>query len=84
MGISATSRAMFGASTEGMTEPYTSKSTLAGSRLVRWISSPTAILPRSMALKDLSVVPARANGVRTPSMIATRRPFPKLAIDYGS
>ena len=75
-GISATSRAMLGASTDGMTLPYTSRSMLAASRLVRWMSSPTAILPRSIALSDLSVVPARANGVRTPSMIATRRPFP--------
>ena len=46
------------------------------SRLVRWISSATQRLPSSIAEMYLSAVPARANGVRTPATIATRRPLP--------
>src|SRR5438067_2503257 len=40
------------------------------------MSSATANFPSSMAVMFLSVVPARANGVRTPATIATRRPGP--------
>ena len=55
-------------------------STSAPSSSVRCISSDTASLPNSMALNDRSTVPARANGVRTPATIATRRPFPKVGM----
>ena len=71
---SETSRAMFGASTDGTTVPYTIASTRSPSRLVRWISSATQRFPSSMAVMSLNAVPARANGVRTPATIATRRP----------
>src|SRR4051812_21995361 len=40
------------------------------------MSSATANLPSSIAVRFLSTVPARANGVRTPATIATRRPGP--------
>src|SRR5881394_89116 len=40
------------------------------------MSSATANLPSSIAVMFLSTVPARANGVRTPATIATRRPGP--------
>src|SRR3982750_2432724 len=38
------------------------------------MSSATQRFPRSIADSDLSVVPARANGVRRPARMATRRP----------
>src|ERR1019366_6998072 len=79
-GISATSRAMFGASTFGTTLPNTSRSAVFGSTPDRWTSSPTAILPSSMALRCLRSVPAFAKGVRTPAMMATRRRFPDMTI----
>src|SRR5690348_12155855 len=41
---------------------------------LRWINSATTRLPRSIADSDLSVVPARAKGVRRPATMATRRP----------
>src|SRR3954465_3129493 len=40
------------------------------------MSSATASFPSSIALRCLRTVPARANGVRTPATIATRRPAP--------
>ena len=75
-GLSAISRAMFGASTEGMTVPKTSMSISRPVRLVRAMSSQTTRRPRSSALTERSVVPERAKGVRRPATIATRRPFP--------
>jgi hypothetical protein len=84
IGISATSRAMFGAITDGTTVPYTTASTFFPSRFVRWMSSATANLPSSIAVKSFRAVPAFANGVRTPATTATRRPFvPSVAI-FGS
>jgi hypothetical protein len=80
IGRSDTSRAMFGATTDGTTVPKTSASTSLPSRLLRCISSATHSLPRSIALIDLKSVPARTNGVRTPATIATRRPFPKVGM----
>src|SRR5215207_2413680 len=80
MGSSETSRAMFGAMTDGTTVPNTRASTSRPSSAVRWISSATHALPRSMAEMFLKAVPERANGVRTPETIATRRPLPKLAM----
>ena len=50
--------------------------------MVRWISSATHRLPSSIALRSLSAVPARANGVRTPAMIATRRPDAERLHDW--
>ena len=79
-GSSETSRAMFGASTEGTTVPNTSDWTSFPSRFVRCSSSATHNLPRSMAEIDLNAVPAFAKGVRTPATMATRRPFPNVAI----
>src|SRR5690349_3292815 len=40
------------------------------------MSSETQSLPSSIAERCLNAVPARANGVRTPATIATRRPGP--------
>ena len=74
MGSSETSRAMFGATTEGTTVPYTIISTSLPSISLRWISSATQCLPSSIAVSFLSVVPDLANGVRTPATMATRRP----------
>ena len=71
-GISETSRAMFGAMTDGMTVPKTSASTCAPSSSERWMSSATTRRPRSIAETERSVVPARANGVRSPATMATR------------
>jgi hypothetical protein len=75
---------MFGATTEGITVPNTSISTSLPLRFVRWISSATQSLPSSIADMDLKAVPALVNGVLTPATIATRRPFPKVAITHGS
>ena len=75
-GISATSRAMFGARTDGTTVPKTSASTSVPSSWVRAMSSDTTARPRSSALTVRSVVPERAKGVRSPATIATRRPLP--------
>ena len=65
---------MFGATTDGTTVPYTIISTSLPSISLRWISSATQCLPRSIDVKPLSVVPDLANGVRTPATMATRRP----------
>ena len=74
-GIRDTSRAMLGASTDGTTVPNTSRSTSVLSTPVRWMSSATTARPRSIADIALRTVPARANGVRRPATIATRRPL---------
>ena len=48
------------------------------------MSSATRRFPSSIAAKPLSAVPARANGVRTPATIATRRPdVPSVACAKG-
>ena len=73
-GINAISRAMLGASTDGITVPNAMRSSAAGSRSDRCTNSLTAILPSSIALSALRVVPAFAKGVRTPAMIAMRLP----------
>src|SRR5512146_107011 len=65
---------MFGATTEGTTVPYTIASTSRPSRLARCTSSATQSFPSSIALRLFRLVPARANGVRTPATMATRRP----------
>src|SRR5688500_7922724 len=74
--MSETSRAMLGASTDGTTVPKTMPCTSFPSISARWMSSETMSFPSSIALMDLSTVPAFAKGVRTPATIATRRPFP--------
>ena len=74
IGISETSRAMFGASTDGTTVPKTSASTSSPSRLGalnQLGDAPLAELDRGRALEHRA---RRANGVRTPATIATRRP----------
>ena len=68
-----TSRARFGAWTEGTTCPITTAPIEAGSTSERSRSSRTQALPRSTALRSRSAVPERANGVRHPAMTATLR-----------
>src|ERR1044072_3606212 len=74
IGSSETSRALFGATTYGTAVPYTIAATKSPSRFVRCTNSATHRFPSSIADMSLKAVPARANGVRTPAMIATRRP----------
>jgi hypothetical protein len=74
-GMSDTSRAMLGASTDGTTVPKMRASTSSPERLVRCSSSATHSRPSSIAESDLSPVPDLANGVRTPATMATRRPM---------
>jgi hypothetical protein len=68
---SPTSRARFGAWTEGTTWPMTTAPIAVGSTSDRSRSSRTQAFPRSIALSSLSVVPERAKGVRHPAMTAT-------------
>src|SRR5690606_32754652 len=68
----ATSLAMLGVLTDGITLPKTSAPTSAGSISVLLTSSVTAILPRSSGVRSLYMVPDLAKGVLRPDMIATR------------
>ena len=72
---------MFGASTFGTTVPNDEQvDTLPGRRPTAGSSSLTDQLAEVDGADDVGAsVPARANGVRTPAMIATRRPFGRRA-----
>jgi hypothetical protein len=73
-GMSEISRAMLGSATFCTTVPNTTACTSAGSSSARASSSATQRWPSSVALRRESAEPARANGVRRPATMATRRP----------
>ena len=64
---------MFGAATSWTTEPYTTLSTEDASTAERARSSATTAVERSSVDSLRSAVPDLANGVRSPSTIATLR-----------
>src|SRR5438105_1649886 len=74
---------MFGICTEGMTVPKTIWSICFGSSSQRCTSSETTSFPRSSAVRLRNEVPALTNGVRTPPMMAVRRPV-RVAIVISS
>src|SRR5437762_1806828 len=65
---------MFGICTEGITVPKTIWSISLGLSSQRCTSSETTSFPRSSAVRFRNEVPALTNGVRTPPMMAVRRP----------
>src|SRR5438105_5878159 len=74
---------MFGICTEGITVPKTIWSISLGLSSQRCTSSETTSFPRSSAVRFRNEVPALTNGVRTPPMMAVRRPV-RVAIVISS